>query len=70
MKLKILLLFLTFAPALEAQTAPAPAGTQTQQEHRHQMKEMHTEEMEAMKADLNKMKSALAEMTLLPPGCS
>lgn len=30
------------------------------------MKEMHSEEMKAMKADLNKMKSALGEM-LLPP---
>ncbi len=51
MKVKSVLLILTFAlaPALCAQSAQAPAGNQTRAEHRQEMMEMHQEQMAAMK---------------------
>ena len=64
MKLKSLLLVLIFAltPLIWAQDAPeqapaGPGGNQVRAEHRKQMMEMHKQEMDAMKADVEKMKS-------------
>src|SRR5215469_15933753 len=64
MKVKSVLLILTFALALAlcAQTSQAPAGSQTRAEHRQQMMEMHKQQMEAMKADIASMKASLADM--------
>jgi hypothetical protein len=70
MKLKSLLLLLTFAltPVMGAREKPAQAppgpgaGSQMRAEHRQRMMEMHEQEMEAMRADIEKMKSSLAQM--------
>jgi hypothetical protein len=70
MKLKSLLLVLTFAltPVMWAQEKPSQAppgpgaGSQMLPEHRQRMMEMHRQEMEAMRADIEKMKSSLAQM--------
>jgi hypothetical protein len=70
MMVKSLLLVLMFAltPAMRAQEKPAQAppgpgsGDQMRAEHRQRMMAMHRQEMEAMKADIEKMKSSLAQM--------
>ena len=70
MKFKSSLLVLAFAltPAMWAQEKPAQAppgpGAESQMraEHRQRMMEMHEQEMEAMRADIGRMKSSLAEM--------
>jgi hypothetical protein len=70
MKIKSLLLVLAFAlaPAMRAQEKPAQAppgpgsGDQMQAGHRQRMMAMHGQETEAMKADIERMKSSLAQM--------
>jgi hypothetical protein len=70
MKLKSLLIILTFAltPVMRAQEKPAQAppgpgsGDQMRAEHRQQMTAMHRQEMESMRADVERMKSSLAQM--------
>jgi hypothetical protein len=70
MKIKGFVLVLIFAltPALWAQDKPAQAppgpssGNQMRAEYRPKMMEMHKQEMEAMRADIGKMKSLLAQM--------
>jgi hypothetical protein len=70
MKVKSFLLVLIFAltPAMWSQDKPAQAppgpgsGNQMRAEHRQTMMEMHKQEMEAMRADIEKMGSSLAQM--------
>ena len=68
MMVKSLLLVLMFAlePVMRAQEKPAqtppPGGSEAQAEHRQKMMDMHKQEMAAMKADIGKMESSLAQM--------
>ena len=66
MKVNSFLLALIFGltPLMWAQElqAPRPGGSQARGEHREPMTEIHQQEMEAMKADIQNMKSALAQM--------
>jgi hypothetical protein len=68
MKIKSFLLVLIFAlaPVMRAQEKPAqtppPGGSEAQAEHRQKMMDMHKQEMAAMKADIGKMESSLAQM--------
>jgi len=70
MKLNVLLLVaaLAAAPGVFAQGAPpqqaagSAAGPQARQERRQQMMEVHRQEMAAMKADIETLKSSLAQM--------
>ena len=68
MKIKSLLLVLIFAltPVMWAQEKPAqtppPGGSEAQAEHRQKMMDMHKQETGAMRADIGRMKSSLAQM--------
>jgi hypothetical protein len=68
MRIKSFLLVLIFAlaPVMRAQEKPAqtppPGGSEAQAEHRQKMMDMHKQEMGAMKADIGKMESSLAQM--------
>jgi len=68
MRLKSLLFVLAFAlaPVMRAQERPAqtppPGGSGAQAEHRQKMMDMHRQETEAMRADIGRMKSSLAQM--------
>jgi hypothetical protein len=70
MKIESFLLVLIFAltPVMWAQEQPAQAppgpggGDRMRPEHRQQMMEMHRQEMGAMKADVERMRSSLAQM--------
>ena len=67
MKIKSFLLVLIFAqtPAMWAQEKPAQAplgpgsGNQMRAEHRQKMLEVHKQEIEAVRADIEKMKASL-----------
>jgi hypothetical protein len=69
-KMKSFLVVMIFAltTVTWAQDTPVKAsgtthsGGQMRAEHRQEMMEMHTQEMEAMKADVVKMKSSIAQM--------
>jgi len=70
MKIKSFLFVLIFAltPAMWPQDKPGQApggpgsGNEMRAEHRQQMMQMHKQEMEAVRADIEKMKSSLAQM--------
>ena len=70
MKIKGSLLVLAFAltPVIRAQERPAQAppgpgsGDQMRAEHRQHVMAMHRQEMEAMRADIERMKSSLAQI--------
>ena len=62
----LLVLMFALAPVMRAQEKPAqtppPGGSEAQAEHRQKMMDMHKQEMAAMKADIGKMESSLAQM--------
>ena len=67
----LLLLTLVLAPLLSAQNAPthghaSGSSNQMSAEHHKEMMGMHEQQMDAMKADVQKMKASLAAMKSEP----